>query len=321
MQSIVLESRDRNTLTIVKGLFQSQIAFQDIYQKYQKGALHFPEIENWVDDRGRSLLYKLKEKCHSLFRSTKGGTSHKKEWLLDLAIASIFHEAMKLRENVYQLEVYRPRYLEYKRRMGKSTYEKDYLDQFEKIISKAKLGVSEGMEEMRSLFQNTTAQLVDFFRENRQNPFLIRFLIESQPLLRKIYGIKKRKEIFSLMFARGTFDAYRLAAQSYLQSEHYDLSAACFSQAFKMDPRDLRLQFFLNFSLAMKAYLDNSYPQALSSSAKLVVSKEKARGQREYLKKAEEVCRKISSEMEEENRLKMAKKAGWIADQLKKCYS
>ena len=321
MHSTVLESRDRDILTIVKGLFQSQIAFQDIYQKYQNGVLHFSEIENWVDDRGRTLLYKLKEKCHSLFRSSKRSTFHKKEWLLDLAIASIFHEAMKLRENVYQLEVYRPRYLEYKRRMGKLTYEKDYLRQFEKIISKAKLGVSEGMGEMRSLFQDAAAQLIDFFRENRQNPFLIRFLIESQPLLTKVYGIKKRKEIFSLMFARGTVDAYRLAAQSCLHSGHYDLSATYFSKASNMDPRDVNLRFFLNFSLGMKAYLLNSYPKALSSFARLLSSEEEAKGQRDYFKKAEEVCRKIFSEMKEENRLKTARKAGWIADQLKKCYS
>ena len=321
MQSIVLESRDRNTLSIVKGLLQSQIAFQHIYRKYRKGALHFPEIENWVDDKGRSLLYKLKEKSHSLFRSSKGGTFHRKEWLLDLAIASIFHEAMKLRENVYQLEVYRPRYLEYTRRMGKLTYEKNYLHQFEKIISRATLGVSEGMEEMRSLFQDAAAQLIDFFRENRQNSFLVRFLIESQSLLRKIYGIKKEKEIFNLMFARGAFDAYRLAAQSCLRSGHYDLSAAYFSKAFKIDPLDVNLRFFLNFSLGMNAYLLNSYPKALSSFTKLVSSTETAKWQRDYLKKAEEVCRKMFSELREEKRLKMAKTAGRIADQLKKDYS
>jgi len=321
MQSIVLESRDRNTLSIVKGLFQSQIAFQHIYRKYRKGALHFPEIENWVDDKGRSLLYKLKEKSHSLFRSSKGGTFHRKEWLLDLAIASIFHEAMKLRENVYQLEVYRPRYLEYTRRMGKLTYEKNYLHQFEKIISRATLGVSEGMEEMRSLFQDAAAQLIDFFRENRQNSFLVRFLIESQSLLRKIYGIKKEKEIFNLMFARGALDAYRLAAQSCLHSGHYDLSAAYFSKAFKIDPLDVNLRFFLNFSLGMNAYLLNSYPKALSSFTKLVSSTETAKWQRDYLKKAEEVCRKMFSELREEKRLKMAKTAGRIADQLKKGYS
>ena len=320
MQPIVLELRDRNTLSIVKGLFQSQIAFQEIYQKYQKRALRFPEIENWVDDRSGSLLYNLKEKCHALFRSTKKGIFHRKEWLLDLAIGSIFHEAMKLRENIYQLEVYRPKYLEYKRKMGKSAYEKDYLHQFEGIILRAEQGMSEGMEEMKSLFRDTVAQLVDFFRENRGNPFLIRFLLENQPLLGRVYGIKKRKEIFNLMFARGTFDAYRLAARSYLQSEHYDLSATYFSQALKIDPQNAQLQFLLNHSLAMKAYLKNSYPQALSSFTKLAFSKEKTRSQRKYLKKAEEVCRKISSEMEEENKLKVAKKAGFLADQLKTCY-
>jgi nondiscriminating glutamyl-tRNA synthetase len=112
-----------------------------------------------------------------------------------------------------------------------------------------------------------------------------------------------------------------LAAQSCLHSEHYDLSAAYFLKAFKMDPRHINLRFFLNFSLGMNAYLLNSYPKALSSFTKLVSSEEKAKWQRDYFRKAEEVCRKIFSEMEEENRLKMAKKAGWIADQLKKCYS
>jgi hypothetical protein len=77
----------------------------------------------------------------------------------------------------------------------------------------------------------------------------------------------------------------------------------------------------MNFSLGMNAYLSNSYPKAISSFATLVSSKERAKWQRDYFKKAEEVCRKIFSEMEEENRLKMARKAGWIADQLKKCYS
>ncbi len=123
------------------------------------------------------------------------------------------------------------------------------------------------------------------------------------------------------MFARGAFDAYRLAAQSCLHSEHYDLSAAYFSKAFKMDPRDVNLRFFLNFSLGMNAYLLNSYPKALSSFTKLVSPTETAKWQRDYFKKAEEVCRKIFSEMKEENRLKKKKKAAWIADQLKKCYS
>jgi hypothetical protein len=71
----------------------------------------------------------------------------------------------------------------------------------------------------------------------------------------------------------------------------------------------------------MKAYLENSCSQSLSFFAKLVGFWKRAKWQREYLRKAEDVCRKIVSEMEEEKKLKLAKKAGWIADQLKRCYS
>jgi len=41
---------------------------------------------------------------------------------------------MKLRENIYQMEVYRPRYLQFKSKMDKTAYEyeRNYLQQFER---------------------------------------------------------------------------------------------------------------------------------------------------------------------------------------------
>jgi hypothetical protein len=170
-------SRDRNILAMVRGLLLSEIAFQEISKKYKEGQLRFSDIGNWVDDKGQSLLYDLKEKCHSLFRQEKRGPSNKNEWLLDLVIGSIFHEAMKFRESIYQMEVYRPRYLQYKRKANKSAYEKSYLHQFERIISRAEQGVAEGMEETRTLFREAMSQLVVFFKENSKNPFLVRFLL------------------------------------------------------------------------------------------------------------------------------------------------
>ena len=140
-------TRDRNILEIVRGLLLSEVAFREILKKYKEGRLRFSDIGVWVDDKGQSLLYNLKEQCHSLFRYKGKKPIQKKEWLLDLVIGSIFHEAMKLRENIYQMEVYRPRYLQYKSKFGKPDYEKDYLQLFERIIQKAKQGVAEGMLE------------------------------------------------------------------------------------------------------------------------------------------------------------------------------
>jgi len=321
MKKEIYEFRDRKILEMVKGLLLSEVSFQEVFKKYKEGILRFSDIGNWVDDKGQSLLYNLKEQCHFIFRSVGKGPVQKNEWLLDLAIGSIFHEAMKLREDIYQIEVYRPKYLQFKRKGGKSGYEKDYLQHFERIISKAEQGVLDGMEETRSLFHDAMAQLLDFFKENAKNPFLSRFLLEHQPLLRKVYGPKREKEVFALMFKKGLLDAYYLSGQSYLQSEHYDFSSLYFSKALKMNPHHRDLQFLLHFSLGMNAYFKNDYSKAISHFEKVLQPRWKTKAKKEYLRKVEEVCHKISVELEEEEEtLEGARKARFIADRIKKCY-
>lgn len=305
---------------MVRRLLLAEVAFQEFFKKYKEGKLHFSDIGNWVDDRGRSLLYNLKEQSHSLFRVGAKGGVHRNEWLLDLAIGSIFHEAMKLRENIYQMEVYRPRYVQFKSKMGKTAYayERDYLQRFEQIISRAEQGVREGMEETQSLFKSAVEQLIDFFRKNSKNPYLVRFLLEHQPLLQRVYGDRRAKEIFHLMFKKGMLEAYSLAGRSYLQSGHYDLASLYFSKALKMEPSDHELQFFMNFSLGMKAYYKNAYSKTLSYFAKLVRLRLNKKLKKDYLRKAEEVCHRVSSELKEEEEVKTNPRCRFLADQIKK---
>ena len=304
----------------MRGLLLSEVAFREIVKKYGAGRLRFSDIGTWVDDKGQTLLYNLKEQCHSLFRYRGKRTIRKNEWLLDLVIGSIFHEAMKLRENIYQMEVYRPRYLQYKAKFGKSSYEKDYLQQFERIILKAEQGVAEGMLETRSLFRDAAAQLVDVFKGNSKNAFLVRFLLENLTLLNKVYGPKKTREIFNVMFRKGFLDAYRFAGVSYLRSEHYDLSSTYFLKALKMAPHDGDLQFLLNFSLGMNMYYKNAYSRSLSYFSKLARAKLDGKPKKEYLRKVEEVCKKISSDLKEEKGLNAAREANSLADRIRKCY-
>lgn len=311
-------SRDRNILEMVRGLLLSEIAFQEISKKYKEGQLRFSDIGNWVDDKGQSLLYDLKEKCHSLFRQVRIGPSNKNELLIDLVIGSIFHEAMKLRENIYQMEAYRPRYLQYKRKTGKSVYEKNYLQQFERIISRAELGVAEGMEETRTLFREAMSQLVIFFKENSKNPFLVRFILEHLPLHQKVYGPKRMISIFNFMFKKGLLEAYDLAGRSYSQSGHFDLASRYFSKALKMNTHRHEFQFLINFSLGMNAYFNNLYPKTLSHFRKLVLLRSNVKGKKEYLRRVEEICRKVSYELKEGRGLKESSKASFLADQIKK---
>jgi tetratricopeptide (TPR) repeat protein len=320
MKKEATENRNRDLLEMVRKLLLAQAAFQEIFRKYQERRLRFSDIENWVDERGQSLLYNLKEQSHSLFRIDAKGPVDRNEWLLDLAIGSIFHEAMKLRENIYQMEVYGPRYLQFKPKMAKTAYEyeRNYLQQFERIISRAEQGVREGMEETQSLLKDAVEQLIDFFKTNSANPYLARFLLEHQPLLHRVYGNKKVKEIFYLIFKKGLLGAYSLAGGSYLQSGHYDLASLYFSKALKMAPSDHKLQFFMNFSLGMEAYYKNAYSKTMSFFAKLVPLKLNKKLKRDYLRKAEEVCHRVSSELKEEGKLRATVRCRFLADQIKK---
>ena len=122
------------------------------------------------------------------------------------------------------------------------------------------------------------------------------------------------------MFKKGFLEAYQEVGASYLQSEHYDAASLYFLKALKLDPHHRHLQFLLNFSLGMKAYYNNAYSKALSHFSKLLSLRSKGKMKKEYLKKVEEVCYRISSELEEEKRSRAARRAGLLADQIRKCY-
>jgi tetratricopeptide (TPR) repeat protein len=318
MEQGLQRERDQCLLKIVRELLLSDIAFQEILKKHQKGSFQFSDIVHWVDDKGQTLLYDLKEQCHYLFRDRGKRPRHRNEWLLDLVIGSIFHEAMKLKENIYQLEIYRPRYLQHKLEARKKGYEKDYIQQFERIISRAEQGVVDGIEETQSLFRDAMAQLIDVFKENAKNTFFVRFLLEHQTLLQRVYGSKRMREIFDRLFEKGLLDAYDLAGRSYLQSEHYDLASIYFVKGLKLDSRSNDLQFLLNFSLGMNAYYNNTYSKALSHFRKLVHLPSSVIGRKEYLKKAEEVCQKMALELREGKGPMGGRKASSLADRIKK---
>ncbi|MDP3017746.1 MAG: hypothetical protein Q8N70_11845 [Deltaproteobacteria bacterium] len=310
--------RDRNMLEIVQGLLHSQIVFQEIFKKYKEGRLRFSDIGNWVDDKGQSPLYNLKEQCHSFFRNKGKEPVRKNEWLLDLVIGSIFHEAMKLKENIYQLEIYRPKYLKYKLNIGKSAYERNYFQQFERIISKAEQGVLLGISEMRSLFHDAMEQLIDLFKEKGRNPYLVRFLLGHHSLLQKVYGPQQGKDVLGFIFEGGLQEAYGRAGRSYLLSGHYDLSSRHFSKALKLGPPHNELLFLLYFSLGMDAYYKNLYTRTLSFWGKLISIRLKKYFKKHYARQLEEVCHKMASELNEEGRPKLAQKALSLADQTKK---
>jgi len=309
--------KDLEIVEILKGFLKSALIFTDMVKGYQQGNLKFSKLEELVDATGSSPLYDLKERCHSRFRYQEGEPINEKEKLFDLTIGSIFHEAMKLKENLYQLQVYRPRYLEIEKRLGNPLPERE-LHRFRKIILRAEQGLKEGMEDLKELFRDVKEQLGELLREYSKNQLLIRFLLENRALVQKVYGRGGLEKIFASMFKGGIDQAYWTAGNSYLESQYFDMAHHVLKRALRRQPENEMIKFICQFASGASSYYVNDYQKAMQKFKGLVSFKDHIRGRGKHLKKAEEICRKMGREYQVEQDWRRAQRANEIANDLRK---
>ena len=305
-------------LEMVRDYLYSHVRFQSIYEKYRAETLSFDDIEEFVTDKDPTLpLFNLKESCHMLFRYQGEEQSSDEEKLLDLAIGSIFHEAMKLRENLYQLKVYKPRYLQIQNSRQASDYEKTLLQEFMKIGAKTEKRLAESMMEIKRLFQDTLEQLAHLLPRYKDNAVLIKFLLHNKELLQQAFGRRRGLKIIADMFPGGLGEAYDVEGRSFLSSEHYDLAAEFFGQAQKYKPQDQALKCLYLYARGMDGYYKNRYQDTLRSFYKLLPLIRALGDGKGYLEKVEEVCRKIGREYLEDKKRKLGNVALRLADKMR----
>jgi hypothetical protein len=305
-------------LEIVRDYLYSYIRFQSIYEKYRAKILSFDDIEEFVTDKDPTVpLFNLKESCHMLFRHQSEEQSSDEEKLLDLAIGSIFHEAMKLRENLYQLKVYKPRYLQIQNSQQASDYERTLLQEFMKIGVKTEKRLAESMMEIKRLLQDTLEQIAHLLPRYKDNAVLIKFLLHNKDLLQRAFGRRRGLKIIADMFPGGLGEAYDIEGRSYLASEHYDLAAEFFGQALKYRTQDQGLKGIYLYARGMDGYYKNKYKDTLRSFYKLLPFAKSLGNGKGYLEKVEEVCRKIGREYMEDKKKKMGTVALQLAEKMR----
>ena len=312
---VTSRNKDLEIVEIVKGFLKSALIFADVVQGFHQGNLKFSTIEKLVDTTKSNPLFDLKERCHALFRYNDS-TCNGQEKLFDLAIGSIFHEAMKLRENQYQLEVYGPRYVEFEKRPNNPLPEREHRG-FKKIKLRAEQGLKEGMEDLKELFCDVEAQLVELLKEYSKNHLLIRFLLENRILVQRVYGKRGPEKIFALMLKGGIDEAYWVAGNSYLESQYFDMAHRVFKKALRRHPENDMLKFICQFSSGASSYYSSDYQKALQKFKQLLRFKDQVRGKGKYYKKAEEICRKMRREYQVEQDWRRAHRADEIANKLR----
>jgi len=314
------EKTDWMVVELVRNLLISHIQFKKIYRSYTQGSLTFQEVAQFIDDKKNHLpLFSLKEVSHALFRSPKGYPCKDEERLFDLAIGSIFHEAMKVRENLYQLEVYRPRYMQMKDRLSSTLQDRRLLEEFTKIGERAERRLREGILEMRRLFEETLAHLqwlLPYYRE--RNPLLLRLFFQRFDLFREAYGPKRIKGLIRTLFPEGMAAAYKAGGASFLEGEHFQEAERFFRQAMKYDPEDDRARFLYFYCRGFNAFYQNRYSQCLRCFRRALRQlPDQVKGLEEFLEKMAEASMRIGREFLEEKKRRAAKGAMELSERIR----
>jgi tetratricopeptide (TPR) repeat protein len=247
---------DAGLVDIVREFLSVHGLLRRLFERHHAGSLRFEEVQALAGDNESSPLFRLKERCHGLFRAGEVGGAA----LFDLAVGSLFHEAMKLRENLYQLEVYAPKVERARARAGPGS--EGLFEEFERILVASRIRLAEALAECEALLEQTRRQFQALLASHKNNGLVIRYLIANTGSAEAVLG-----EPLDSFFARAFGDAasaYALAARSYLESGYFDEARQLFAAALLRDPARADLQRETAYADGMSAYLRGRYEEALT---------------------------------------------------------
>ncbi len=255
-------SPDFGLVDIVRDYLLADTLTRRLAARYRVGQLRFEEVQELVGDSESSVLFRLKEHCHALFRPGERSQSltMPREALFDLAVGSLFHEAMKFRENLYQHTVYGPKVRALRSETGVDTDE--IFQEFEKILAAAAIRLDEALQETEALFAHTRAQFHMLLVAHRTNGLVARYLIENSARVAEVFpqGLDRLLAEIHGSAARG----YATAARSYLASGYFGPARGVLLEALARSGEEEELRRLAAYAEGMNAYLEGRYRDAIA---------------------------------------------------------
>ena len=232
--------------------------FHTMYADFLAGTPpSFQEISTFVgDETDRGGLWRLKELCHLLWRweqdphPTDEGAWQKQGAeeaalegaLLDWTVGSLFHEAMKLKENVYLRENYLPVIREALRRKQRD----EAADrrragpallgmECRRFVERTESEIGRQMDTMGFLFGQANVLLRLLLAAERDNHLLLRFLSEHETIVQELW-LEPLAAIFAELFPGRPEEGYCAAAAGFARANWFDRAVAAYEKALKLNP-------------------------------------------------------------------------------------
>jgi hypothetical protein len=263
-----MRSIESDLVYIVRDFLIAHRMFREVTDRYWSGDLRFEQVQALVGDSENSVLFRLKERCHALFREGVAGgpVRVRPEALFDLAVGALFHEAMKFRESLYQRDVYGP-----KVRALRTAAEPEVgllFREFERIFDGVRARLDESVQETEILLLQTAAQFRILLEAHAANGFVTRYLIEHGELVDEVFPDGLDALLEQIHGSPGI--AFARAAHSYLESGFFEEGRRALLEAIERDGSREQLSRLLAYAEGMQAYLDGRYRESLESLSKWV---------------------------------------------------
>jgi len=162
---------------------------------------------------------------------------------------------MKLRENLYQREIYGPRVRALRPEAGAES--KALFDEFEKMLVDVELRLEEGLREVEILFEQTGEQLRILLTEYAGDGFTARFLTERESAIDLVFG-RSLHALFEEIYGSASA-GFERAGRSYLSSGYFEPAVRCFESASHLGASEGTMMRMREYALGMQAYVARDY--------------------------------------------------------------
>jgi hypothetical protein len=161
--------------------------FETVFETYDaSGQISFDHIRDLIGkETCKGELWRLKDTAHLLFQSEPPTLLVGR--FLEWALGSLFHEAVKLMEDAYQLTNYKPWFLTLQR--GKTLRPEEQLlgSELYSIIEQTADSIRREVKRIRFLLFHCRRMFILYLPAHVENPLLARFLYDQNDLVRSIF--------------------------------------------------------------------------------------------------------------------------------------
>ncbi len=232
------EKRDLFLKNVVKDFLASCSFFAELKEHTAHHGVRYEGFDFWVGtEQAKGRLWRLKDLCHMLWGDSDPA-DEENGFLLDWMIGAIFHEAMKLKENVYMIERYRKSYpLETTGPLLANHNGTSHgMDFFEETAHE----IQRTIKRIDLLLKHAEKYLITVLKEETDNALLVRYLLEviASPSGHRS-GITSPMKLLEALFPNGLHEAYCLAGESYLEGSWFVEARRAFEKALEINPHCL----------------------------------------------------------------------------------